>query len=118
MTFKNVAIIDVDACLIDYPQVFLDWIYKISGHLWSFIEESKQSISHEQYEILKHSYRTSGIKRILPVLSGAKKTLTELKKKVLLFGLLRQDLNMPRLLLIQYIGYEIMLTYHMTNCFL
>lgn len=117
MAFKNVAIIDVDGCLIDYPQVFLDWIYKISGHLWSSIKELKQSISHEQYEILKHSYRISGIKRILSVLSAAKKTLTELKKRALLFGLLRQDLSMRRLFLIQYIGYGIILTYRMTNCF-
>lgn len=81
MDYRNIVITDIDGCLTDYPAVFLSWLSEFKELSFNSLEELKDSISNDEYEVLKHSYRTSGIKRNLPVFSGAKETLNGLKKK-------------------------------------
>lgn len=80
MNSKNIAIVDIDGCLTDYPKVFLSWVSKHRGISFSSLEAMKNSMSRGDYEALKHSYRISGVKRNLPVYPYAKETLEALKR--------------------------------------
>jgi len=72
---------DIDGCLSEYPKHFLNWVEKYEGNKFIDILDLKNSRSEEEYEILKNTYRNSGIKRTLPLLDQAQKTLTEISRQ-------------------------------------
>lgn len=78
---NDIAIIDIDGCLVDYPNVFLSWVSECEGVSFSSLQDLKDSMSRNKYEDLKHSYRISGIKRRLPLLPNAKETLSVIKNR-------------------------------------
>lgn len=78
---NNIAIIDIDGCLVDYPNVFLSWVFEFKGISFSSLQDLKDSMSLNKYEKLKHSYRVSGIKRQLPLLPNALETLSVIKSR-------------------------------------
>lgn len=73
----NVAIIDIDGVLNDYPICFYNWVERKDG------PDMVKKIIHDRvaYEILKDEYRSSGIKRMLPVNDSSRKALKVLKNK-------------------------------------
>ena len=80
MGSKNIVITDLDGCLTDYPRVFLSWVAENRGLPFYSLEAMKASMSRDDYEEIKHSYRISGVKRNLPVCPGVKEALEELKR--------------------------------------
>lgn len=80
MSSKNIVIIDLDGCLTEYPRVFLSWVADVRGLSFGSLEAMKASMSRDDYEEIKHSYRVSGVKRSLPVCPGAKEALEELRR--------------------------------------
>ena len=80
MSSKGIVIIDLDGCLTDYPRVFLSWVAENKGFSCDSLEAMKASMSRDDYEEIKHSYRISGVKRSLPVSSGVKEALEDLKR--------------------------------------
>ena len=80
MSSRDIVITDLDGCLTDYPRVFLSWISEVKGLSFDSLEALKASMSHDDYEDLKHSYRISGVKRRLPLFPDAKETLEGLKR--------------------------------------
>lgn len=80
MGSKNIVITDLDGCLTDYPEVFLSWVAENRGLPFDSLEAMKTSMSRDDYEEIKHSYRISGVKRNLPVCPGVKEALEGLKR--------------------------------------
>lgn len=80
MNSNNIVITDIDGCLTDYPKVFLSWVSEYKGISFNSLEALKASMSHDDYEALKYSYRISGVKKSLPVYPNAKETLEMLKR--------------------------------------
>lgn len=78
---KKIVMIDIDGCLTDYPQVFLDWVAENEGITYPNIETMKKTLSKERYEEIKTNYRLSGIKRTLPLIDGVKETLELIRQK-------------------------------------
>jgi len=78
---ERIAIIDIDGVLVDYPNVFLEWVEKNKGILFTDLNEMKNAMSVEKYESIKKEYRDSGIKRVLPIKGNAKEILELLKQQ-------------------------------------
>lgn len=72
---------DIDGCLSEYPLHFLNWVKNETGVSYPTLESLKTSRSKKDYEILKHGYRTSGVKRNLPIIPYARNVLSSLVKK-------------------------------------
>lgn len=81
MTYKNIVISDIDGCLTDYPNVFLSWVADNTNLSFNNIQDLKNSISNKKYKSLKNLYRTSGVKKDLPIKPGAKETFEEFKRQ-------------------------------------
>lgn len=64
---KEVVIFDIDGVINNFPICFLDWLKKKKFLNYSSVEELKSKIDLKTYEHLKTEYRTSGVKRNLPV---------------------------------------------------
>jgi len=79
-TKLDIVLVDIDGCLVSYPAVFLQWVEKTTGIKHEDIEDMKASMTKDEYEEIKQSYRNSGVKRILPIRPGARKTLKLFKK--------------------------------------
>lgn len=74
----KILIIDVDGTLVEYPKHFEDYVFKMSGYKAELNELKKLYY----YDVLKQAYRTSGIKRDLPLLNDKIPIiLKELKNK-------------------------------------
>ncbi|KAF5419511.1 MAG: 5' nucleotidase, deoxy (Pyrimidine), type C protein (NT5C) [Candidatus Methanocomedens sp.] len=81
MTYKNIVISDIDGCLTDYPNVFLSYVADNMNLSFNNIQDLKNSISNKKYKSLKNLYRTSGVKKDLPIKPGAKETFEEFKRQ-------------------------------------
>lgn len=68
---KPVAIIDIDGILTDYPQCFLDWVFEKYNLRFNSIDNMQDSMTIEKYNVIKFEYRSSGVKRNLPLKEGA-----------------------------------------------
>ncbi len=81
MTIKSrdIVVIDIDGCLTDYPQVFLDWVSENKDLRYPSLPEMKKELTKEEYSKIKYEYRTSGIKKRLPINEKAQETIKELK---------------------------------------
>jgi len=77
---RQIVIVDIDGPLTKYPQHFLEWVRNNFGISFKFLDDFKKEVSSKEYEKIKHKYRTSGIKRSLPLINYSKQTLVKLKK--------------------------------------
>ena len=75
-TSKQVAIIDIDGVLTNYPQHFLDWVEEKTGD-----SQLDRNTSPILWEEMKHDYRISGAKKDLPVRKGADFLLQKLRDR-------------------------------------
>ena len=74
---EDVAIVDIDGVLNDYPICFYDWVENKygSGMVTGILQD------RAKYEELKDEYRASGAKRTLPITGDSREALRILKAK-------------------------------------
>lgn len=74
---ENIAVIDIDGVLNDYPVCFYSWVIKNYGN------EMVDNITEDRarYEIMKDEYRSSGAKRSLPINADSREGLRVLRSK-------------------------------------
>lgn len=77
---SQLIICDLDGCLNNYPQCFVDWVNSKLGVNFDSITQAKESLG-EKYESVKYDYRICGAKRELEVREGAEKVLRLLRKR-------------------------------------
>lgn len=85
---NKIALIDIDGCLVKYPDHFIDWVEKTYHLKFMDIKEAKNRLGLKTYEKIKNNYRKSGIKRLLPIEPGAKETLDKLSRDKYLIWIL------------------------------
>jgi len=73
--FSNVCIIDIDGVISRYPEYYYDWAKELYG-----LDPTEITANKVLNEQLKHEYRLSGAKRNIPVVPGARESLTKLRE--------------------------------------
>lgn len=80
MPSKPIIITDIDGCLTDYPQVFVDWVNQLGDIYFDNLEEIKRTYTQRSYETIKSIYRHCGVKQILPLNPGASQAILNMQK--------------------------------------
>ena len=78
---EAVAVLDIDGVLAQYPGPMVDYMNGILKASFKDKEEIVKAVGLLEYEHLKDSYRTSGAKRSIPLIPGAKEFLDYLREK-------------------------------------
>lgn len=78
---KQIAFIDIDGVLADWPGGFLKFVGEKLGKEFSTITQFKAEVPKKQQYELKSQYRTSGAKAELDVLDGAKQFMKSICDK-------------------------------------
>ena len=78
---KQIAFIDIDGVLADWPGGFLKFVGEKLGKEFTTITQFKAEVPKKQQYKLKSQYRTSGAKAELDVLSGAKEFMKSICDK-------------------------------------
>ena len=78
---KQIAFIDIDGVLADWPGGFLKFVGEKLGKEFTTITQFKAEVPKKQQYELKSQYRTSGAKAELDVLSGAKEFMKSICDK-------------------------------------
>lgn len=78
---QEVAILDIDGVLAQYPRPMLDFMEERSGIPLPDLPTAKEQLGLVRYEELKEMYRLSGVKASLPIVEGAKELIEYLRSK-------------------------------------
>jgi hypothetical protein len=78
---KKVVVFDIDGVINDYPDCFLDWVFRKKRKSFSTLEKLKSTYDIKTYEKLKTEYRLSGEKRIQPINRETLQLMQTLKQK-------------------------------------
>lgn len=78
---KEVIVFDIDGVINDYPICFLNWVKRNYNISYKNILDLKDKVDIKTYNEIKEKYRTSGIKRNLPVREETIYVMKELKKR-------------------------------------
>ena len=79
-SFLKTVLIDIDGCLNTYPDCFIEWANKYYNQNYKSIGDIKSRLELQAYEKVKAKYRTSGVKRNLPIRKNAKICIAQLLK--------------------------------------
>lgn len=77
---EKVCAFDIDGCLNDYPDPWVDFINKKLSTRYSGLNEAKRDVPYQLYKDLKYEYRESGIKAKLKARAGAAELTQKLKE--------------------------------------
>lgn len=78
MSSDKICILDIDNVLADYENFFLDWANKKYNLNEKSICTFKKKLN---YKSIKYDYRTSGVKRKIPLIKNAFNFISNLHKK-------------------------------------
>ncbi|MBI04418.1 MAG: hypothetical protein CMI96_01210 [Pelagibacteraceae bacterium] len=76
---KNIAIIDIDGCLNDYPNTLVLWINHHAGTTYESLDDII-NVSKKEFDKYKDEYRSSGIQENFKLKSDVKKSIKKLKE--------------------------------------
>lgn len=78
---REVAILDIDGVLAEYPGPMLEFMSKHAGERFETKAEAQTQLGIIKYEQIKSFYRKSGIKSRLPLVQGAKEFIKYLRDR-------------------------------------
>lgn len=84
---QKVAAIDLDGVLVDYPKCWVNWVNTNTQNKFKDLNEMKSSLTYDEYRKLKKTYRTVGVKAMVPAVKDASnfvRTLQEHEYKVII----------------------------------
>lgn len=76
---QKVTAIDLDGCLIKYPECWIDFVNLELKSNFKTLNEMKEVLTYNQYKKIKKKYRTCGVKTSLPAKKNAKKLIDTLR---------------------------------------